>query len=46
MFIYKKKKKGGRISRMEFQVKRIENLISKHHITEERPLGRPQETAH
>jgi hypothetical protein len=30
---------------MEFQVKLTENLISKYHITEDRPLGRPPETA-
>jgi hypothetical protein len=30
---------------MEFQVKPTENLISKYHITEERPLGKPSETA-
>jgi hypothetical protein len=30
---------------MEFQVKLIENLISKYHITEERPLDRPPKTA-
>jgi hypothetical protein len=30
---------------MEFQVKLVENLILKYHITEERPLGRPPETA-
>jgi hypothetical protein len=42
MFTLPKKKKNV----AEFQVKLIENLISKHHITEERPLGRPPETAH
>jgi hypothetical protein len=30
---------------MEFQVKFTENLISKYHITEEKPLGSPPETA-
>jgi hypothetical protein len=29
---------------MAFQVKIIENLISKYHITEERQLGRPPKT--
>jgi hypothetical protein len=29
---------------MEFQVKLIENLISKYHTTEARPLGRPPST--
>jgi hypothetical protein len=39
------KKTGSSISRMEFQVKLTENLISEYHITEERPLGGPPETA-
>jgi hypothetical protein len=38
-------KKKAAFSRMDFQVKCMENLISKYHITEERPLGRPPKTA-
>jgi hypothetical protein len=38
------RKKRGTISRMEFQIKLIGNLISKSHRTEERPLGEPPET--
>jgi hypothetical protein len=34
-------KKGGNTSRMELQVKLIQNLISKYHIIQERPPGRP-----
>jgi hypothetical protein len=37
--------KYGSISRMEFQLKLIENLISEHHISDERPSGRPPKTA-
>jgi hypothetical protein len=36
---------GSIISRMEFRVKLTGNLISNYHITEDRPLGRPSETA-
>ena len=36
---------GGKISRMEFQMRLIENIISKYRVSEVRPSGRPPRTA-
>lgn len=38
-------KTGGKMKRMEFQLKLIENMILKYHKTEIRPSGRPSKIA-
>ena len=36
---------GGKISRMDFQLRLIENIISKYRNSEVKPSGRPQRLA-